>query len=409
MNENVINELFDLVYPYENLEKNIEKDGLWEDTTLCSGYPGIILFISEYLKKNKLEGFIDKYVQNMVDAYNNIENIDLSLFSGLSGVSFTLSIIDYNKYEKLVSQSTSYIIDNLITFTDAIDENDLKFEDYDLMSGLCGILLYLIYYYDKNPSKLLLDKVELSINKLLLIYDKNRFFVESRYFFTEVERENYPNGGFNIGLSHGIVGVLSVLIKYSEIENINHRTKINKYKEKIYNELINDAYNINERLIWPQIKSKDLLKDDPVPFDSWCYGPPSIIFHLYKVAKESDKCGDKNMLEEMMKKISKDIQGITSPSFCHGYAGLLTIFIEFNKLADKEVVENKTLESIRGKIMEFYNINDFPFYERLYDIDSGQIEWFKNLGLLTGISGIGLSLLHFESSNLLQWPKVFTL
>ena len=147
MNENEIKKLFDLVYPYENLKRNKKEDKLWEDTALCSGYPGVILFISDYLKKKNLEGSIDQYVQKMIDAYNNMRTIDLSLFSGLSGVSFALSIIDYNKYESLINQSTNYIIDNLMIFTNAIDEDDLKFEDYDLMSGLCGILLYLIYYY----------------------------------------------------------------------------------------------------------------------------------------------------------------------------------------------------------------------------------------------------------------------
>ena len=409
MNENEIKKLFDLVYPYENLKRNKKEDKLWEDTALCSGYPGVILFISDYLKKKNLEGSIDQYVQKMIDAYNNMRTIDLSLFSGLSGVSFALSIIDYNKYESLINQSTNYIIDNLMIFTNAIDEDDLKFEDYDLMSGLCGILLYLIYYYHKKPSKRLLNKIELSINKLLLIYDKNKFFVKSQYFFTEVEQKNYPNGGFNIGLSHGITGFLAVLIKYSDITNINHRTKINNYKNKIYNDLISDGYNSHERYVWPQIKTISFCKIEFAFFDSWCYGPPSIIYHLYKVAKENHRINDKTMFEEMMKNIAKDIQGITSPSFCHGYAGLLTIFIEFNKLAGKEIIEENILNSISEKIMEFYNHNDFPFYENHYDIDSGRKYRFKDLGLLTGISGIGLSLLHLQNQNSLQWFQVFTL
>ncbi|MEB6243532.1 hypothetical protein MXL82_10015 [Staphylococcus gallinarum] len=406
MADNVIKELFNLVYPYENLNKNISHDEIWEQETLCAGLPGTMLFICDYLKKNEIDGSIDVYIEKMIESYNNLEYIDLSLFSGLSGVASTLAIIDYTKYKFLIDQTTEYILDNLKTFTDAIDEDNLKFQDYDLMAGLCGILNYLIYYYKLRPRDNVLKKIKYSICTIISIYDNNKFYVKSKYFFSEAEKISNPNGGYDLGLSHGITGILHVLTNFSQINECNY---VNKYKTLIYNDLKKLSYNMNQRLVWPQVKTNDFNKDAPIFFDSWCYGSPSIIYHLYKVAKEMNNYKDMYLFEESMNNIAKNIKGISSPSFCHGYAGLLTIFIEFNKLVGENIIGEKTLTHIKDKIMSFYRDDDFPFYEELYDYDKNKSEWYKNLGLLTGTSGIGLSLLHFKDSNSLPWTKIFTL
>ena len=96
-----------------------------------------------------------------------------------------------------------------------------------------------------------------------------------------------------------------------------------------------------------------------------------------------------------------------SPTFCHGYAGLLYLAYKFSKLTKIEQFKIYQQE-LERKILSFYNSqNIFAFKD--IDIVNGKSEHKDNIGLLSGTIGIILSLLAVHGCKQTSWDTAFLL
>ena len=259
--------------------------------------PGDVMLLCETYDDFQDKDLIDTLIYTGINNWQLpltilAKNGRLSLFDGLTDYAFSILELNQNfgKYDKL-NASLSHTISVLgraraKLMVEKIKTQSLTIFDYDCISGLSGVVPYLLHYKTKECIDTAADIVkalclfsEFSSNDSQLIPN---FCILPDHLFQEHEKEAYPSGMINLGLSHGITGPLSALTIAAK-----HRLSIPGIEggiSRLSNFLINNCvYDEKQLPYWASgISLDDHLNHLPgVPFNnkrlSWCYGSLSIL------------------------------------------------------------------------------------------------------------------------------------
>jgi lantibiotic modifying enzyme len=239
-----------------------------------------------------------------------------------------------------------------------------------------------------------------------------RWYLPRHYQFTQIDQQNFPQGNFNLGLAHGISGVLGFLsiamLEGIEIEGLKEAVRrITDWLMKKFNKRFG---------LWPnRVSFSYEVLDKELPYDqcsleAWCYGTPGVARVLYLTGKAlEDKVLQHGAIDAFMKILKRNHEqhSFQTPTFCHGLAGLLTL----SKLMAKDTHISEFHEfsnKLENKILSFYDYKaPFGFKDRemlikdqnLLNLSScershfNEFNEYDNIGFLDGVSGILLALL----------------
>ncbi|MBS4192865.1 lanthionine synthetase C family protein [Bacillus sp. FJAT-49705] len=396
----------------------------FSDFDLCNlavGYPGICILTAELDDIYPHEGWglvgheYMSYLQNLVNDGNVYSS---SLWNGLSGIATAANILskDRKKYANVTKVLNNYIIADLDTLLDKANANlggQVDMYDYDVIEGLTGIGRYLIQLDDSESRKATIKAVRYLVSLTNDILCDNHivhgWYISQENQFLENEKNMYPKGNFNLGLSHGIAGPLSFLSSAYSSGIIIEGQK--EAIEKIVSFYKTWAQKDQYGMVWPdRVKFEEFVsreKDDiPVNNESWCYGIPGISHSLMLAAGALEDASlmkySIDAFEEIFSR-PESIWSIKSPTFCHGYAGLLYITQKFYLNNP-----NSQLEGFRTKLIKYilnqYN-EELPFGFLDYDHRGGA----QNPGLLLGTAGILLVLISLLKNETAEWDSIFLL
>ncbi|MDC7783997.1 lanthionine synthetase C family protein [Priestia megaterium] len=414
-------------------ENEIEIDGVsyqpWSDLGLSHGYPGLCILYGELDNIFPEQGWDDIGHEFLLEIQKAIEKEGIgstSAFNGLVGIAFAVRALSRKgtRYTKFLEKLNKFLLTGTREFLEEAIENSssaLLIDDYDVISGLSGIGRYLIHYKDLPEYQPLIHEilnymVNLTRDKIVQGQKVPGWFIKSENLFLVSERINNPIGSFNCGLSHGIAGPLALLsiALQNGIEVEGHREAI----LKIGNWLINFSISSGEYKIFPgsisweeQIEGK--IKQSLINREAWCYGTPGVARVLLLAGIALNNQYFIGISLKSFKGIFERSElswNINSPTFCHGYSGLLHIanlMNNYSKLNDLNL--DVYVEDLLKKIMNCYDLrNTFGFQ----DIETmGNKEQYTNkAGFLSGTAGILLPLLHLcKNKNHTDWDTLFLL
>lgn len=305
-------------------------DNKWklENVNNLSFYCGCALLEFVFNKENLSDYYFNKALMNLKNANA------LCLESGLINIKGLALLYSENGkyYSKLNQQIDTMIVNNL----SYIIENE-KYMNFELTYGQTASCRYLLNI-DEPIAHVY---VKTLINKLLktdlMIFDK------SPQSMNKEELEFLPEGYFDIGLAHGIAGVLFLLADYyKSTKDSSAFVLINTIYEKI---LINTNIKQN-KLILNGIENHT---DSSVPikseYYSWCYGTLGIINALIysnHIVPHSEITDNIIFFKQQLMKVDSIVFKNSSNCICHGYTGALLM-----------------LDNIFGS--DFTNLPTYPF------------------------------------------------
>ncbi len=204
-------------------------------------------------------------------------------------------------------------------------------------------------------------------------------------------QKDYKQGYYNIGVSHGIGGVIGLLTR--------------AYKLKINPELTKDM--LQNSIQWL------LAQDDGEPFGyilpessfkkkkprgarlAWCYGDLGlsvVLLNAAKVLKDDKLRATAIAMAKRGAGIPHRDNRIVEPTFCHGAIGAFHIFNRLHQETRKPFFRKKALYWAQET---FHLIQDYPKKEKM------------ELGLVTGKTGIGLALISGVTDISPEWDRYF--
>ncbi|HSY50271.1 MAG TPA: lanthionine synthetase C family protein [Thermoanaerobaculia bacterium] len=249
------------------------------------------------------------------------ETMRPTLYGGFSGIAWALAKLRAWKVLDIAEDSFA-VIDTALA--DYLDHRDMP-RPFELIYGVAG---YLVYALARLPNPAALRIIESGLNALEATAKATAegitwFVPASQLHSTTLERA--PEGCYNLGLSHGIPGIFSVLAEVHRLGIDPPRTR--RLLEGSVRWLLGQEIGGGwfPALIGPGV--------DPKPARvSWCYGSPGIPIALLRAARalERDDWRETALrLAMVAAEVPFERSGVIDPPFCHGAAGLMH---QFNRL-----------------------------------------------------------------------------
>lgn len=398
--------------------------------TLSYGDPGKLILYSILNNYPRALALQKKILHDMTKV-----PLDLSLFSGLSGIgfSFIFSQQTFQNSMPIINQIDRLLDNNLHLVLDATRKDPFRAQNFDVAQGITGIGNYLLQIKKTGwETNNYIDKdLESILNLLININEhpksgKLPWWISKENQFLPEEQLIYPEGNYNLGMAHGILGPLTLLLdskKYG-IDGTKIDTCIWRMIQELISFIRKDMQH--NKYFWPREasgKSEVHPGDLFIKKNGWCYGNSIISYTLLLAGKvlkapELTTLGRKLLIEKVLNQANTEL---TSSILCHGKAGLVMILETIYSKLWKNVQVQRTINLLTSQIIDsFSSKNIFGFSDPEVSVlessdDKNTTKKTSNQsksGLLEGTTGILLLLndqLHLKEKNtqLVNWKNIF--
>ncbi|WDV47623.1 hypothetical protein PV797_08040 [Clostridiaceae bacterium M8S5] len=386
-------------------------------------YNDILLLISEgfFMIEDKVK--FEKIGYDICKAIKyNLENsmVNKDHIGMISGLGYTcFAVRRYNKstgnLENFSKSLNKVLLEFAISKAKSFMEGNYQttMTDYDIILGLSGCLYYLLDLPWEDEEKEDLKYLAKYLINLTNDYSYKgnsvmRYHITREKQFRDDEKERFKNGNLNFGLSHGMIGPLIALSKFSKLG----------YDVEGLDESINKLFSVYEQFkvyidniaYWPgQLPLEVYLTGRcsetlGYKISSWCYGNISIARGLQKVAHnmgwpDKEKLYKNDLINILNQPLDKFY--LKSPAVCHGYSSILSLRT-FSYISDKDKRYIKNIEENMNKILEVFKENNEYINEHkevLEDKDNNIEGYIEDFSLLQGSLGIALAFLSVLSEH----------
>ncbi|CAM2762774.1 lanthionine synthetase LanC family protein [Dolosigranulum pigrum] len=337
------------------------------DYSLNNGNVGKLLLLDIIHEQKYLStiDYMDQREKVLKYLWHNLKNNPIypGIFDGISGVGlYFKQRTELTEYEDMIYQYTLNKCSQIIEKNNHLE----TFVYYELYGGLigCGKVLLGEKKY-ANDLLALTEKLVLETEKFVdkIMHDRVAYF-----FIENGIGINATSITYNLGLSHGLAGLLSFLIDFYE-ENKENRyfdSIIERIKKAIDSLLLiymssrkytDDYWYWNDEitLIW-----KHKIKE--VSTFTWCRGMVGISTLVYKgfklLGKEENAQNVRENIIQLFNSVKKDVL-FENNSICHGSFGI--IYTMMNKFNYYNEIFTKELANMMIDVIS--SIEDYSFLQ----------------------------------------------
>ncbi|BAU55615.1 Lanthionine synthetase C-like protein [Mucilaginibacter gotjawali] len=200
----------------------------------------------------------------------------------------------------------------------------------------------------------------------------------------------------NLGLAHGVIGVLKMCIQCTQAGICEEDSKL--VAKKIIDFILKNTHQKGAVSIFPSFCSNDSKIEDSRL--GWCYGDLIIGYILYQAAEIFDdyillQHANNVLIETTYRRLPKETY-VRDASICHGSIGIAHIYNKIWRLTNNLIYRNAAEFWIDYSLeKENYLQGENCFMK--FNAYSNRYE--KNLSLLEGSAGIGLALISFITED----------
>lgn len=383
--------------------------------SLSSGISSLCIFFGELSKIYQGRGFdrvAHNYLSIMVDYIKENPSCGISMFSGLPGIGLAAMCMSSNgSYQGFINQLNSLIVSKTETKIEHIKEvGEIREEYYDVMYGFSGVVNYCTLFRDSQSMMETLKHIvsyliDICSPKIISGTSVPGVIVSNKNSPFRGEDTNLPY--VNLGLSHGIPGILVSLCKSYKLG-----IRLPNQKETI--RMLSDfikccgTYSKDIGLRWDSAIYLGRNSFNPNNGrDAWCYGNPGI---AYSLLIAGEVLQDEELIDisiDSMRLSLKEKIGVSSPTFCHGMAGIAYVSKKFFDHTGLDYFKEEAIK-ISNAIIDQYNEN-VPFGFKSNEFIGGETRNLDDAGLLTGTVGTLLAILAINRGKISAWDAAFCL
>ena len=369
---------------------------------LASGQAGLAIFFA-YLAQ--VDGFesstqaADGFVDAAIDAVART-NMSASLYGGFPGIAWAIAHLSDQLFDQF---------DDLNAEVDATLQQYVELSpwpgEYDLVTGLVGIGVYALERLPHSSGAELLARVVLKLHEIAERNEDGATWFTAPSLLPDWQRRVCPHGYYNLGLAHGVPGVIAMLAGACRAQ----------IADDVARPLLDDAVR------W--LLSQRLPNSAPSAFSTWagrglsahhsrsawCYGDPGIAAALLCAAKAVDhpdwRANALAIARKAADRPSNDT-GVRDAGLCHGAAGLGHLFNRmFHITGDTHLGEAARFWLTRALNMREPGTG-IGGYRAFFPREDGTEQWVNEPGILSGSVGIALALLAACTSIEPSWDRM---
>jgi lantibiotic modifying enzyme len=370
--------------------------------SLGNGTAGVALFLAYLEKSGLFPGARQSAFAQMNRAIEAVANQYTSpaLYGGFTGVGWAAEHVT-----KLLAESSEDLNSDLDSAVEQFVGVSPWKDDYDLISGLVGLGVYCL---ERGSSPAANHALELIVERLDETAERSEDAVT---WFTppslliRMQTEKHPDGFYNLGVAHGVPGVIALLgrIYASGIA----KDKTSWLLERAVTWLLKQRLPAGANSSFADVIAAGGSNDCRL---AWCYGDAGIAAALLLAARCT---GTKSWEEEALGIARRSALrepgtcGVTDACVCHGSAGLAHIFNRIYQATHDELYAD-TARYWLERTLQFREPGKGAAGYLTWGMGEKEtVELQPKLGLIQGIAGIGLVLLAAVSEIEPCWDRVF--
>ncbi len=376
-----------------------------DDASLSGGLAGEGLFLC-YLGQARGDAATEEVGTSRIDAAIDLlvsQPMGAGLYSGFSGIAWVVAHLAPPDDE--VEEDANDDIDELLL--DHVQSSPWL-GDYDLVSGLVGLGVYALERWPRERARGLLEGLVARLDELAEPGEGGLTWHTAPELLPEWQRKAAPEGYYNLGLAHGVAGVVGLLGAAAGLGALSPRGR----------ELLEGA--VGWLLERRQPAPADARWDswyrpgvDAQPARSaWCYGDPGVAAAVHLAGVGAGRDDWRRAAREALVGVAErpvDRCGVRDAGLCHGAAGLAHVLNRAYQ-ATGDATIGDAARAWFGRLFEMRfsqpGVAGFPSY---YPTSSGEPRWIDDAGLLTGATGVGLALLAATSDQRPAWDRFMLL
>ncbi len=377
------------------------KHPVWHDATptelaLFFGYLGAATGRREH--KARAARFLEQAVQ-LFSA-----NSGLALYGGLCGLGWTIRHLNGPPVKLGIDA------EELLRTVDEHLLQVLKVHswkgDYDLISGLVGYGVYALARLPAKKAARVLKSIVAYFDALAKRQPDGLCWHTSASTLPAEQRKVAPKGYFNLGVAHGLPGVVGLLAQVHE-RGIERRTTL-RLLEGAVSWMAAHKLPAGSSLRLPAWIAPG-AKPNPCRV-AWCYGDLGASVVLLKAARaigRKDWEREALTLAQTAARCPFAQSGTRDACLCHGAAGNAHLFNWLFQATGETVFRDaadlyfhKTLE-LRGKAPR---LGGYSFWTTA-DATT-KLDWYPNASFLSGLAGVGLALLAATRPVAPRWDAL---
>jgi lantibiotic modifying enzyme len=372
------------------------------DCYLAQGSVGLALFYAYLSKTSQSSLFAEealRYLNHSVDVACACD-VSASLFNGLIGVAWVMNHLSGFLFDP--DENSCKSIDQLLW---KILKKRQWDDVYDLISGLVGLGVYSL---DRLPSVQAKANLERVIDHLEAMADITNGFVTwhtAPEFLIQWQRELCPQGHYNLGLAHGIPGVIAFLAR-AHAAGIRRRQVRRLYKGAV-KWLLAQRLEEGEVSCFSHWIGPDVVRG--VPRLAWCYGDVGLGAALlfasrYMKDGELERIAIDVLARSTKRKFSES--RVTDADLCHGATGIAHIFHRVYQATKMKIFLEASLYWFEQALNLRVPEKGVAGFSIVKSDAEGNTIYQPEVGLLSGVAGIGLALLSAATGIEPSWDRV---
>ncbi len=377
--------------------------------SLGEGLSGLALFYA-YLEQQwpgaghgqLASDLLDSAIAEMADGV-----LPPALYGGFAGVAWVLEHLDGRLFEPdEEAEDTNAEIDDALGVYLARSPWS---GDYELIRGLVGCGVYALERLPRPSAVGCLEQVVARLAETAEHLPEGVTWFTPPALMGPWDREQHPRGYYNLGVAHGMPGVIALLggVAAAGIA----RERVEPLLEGAVAWL--EARRLPEGSIstFPHGYAPD---QEPSPARSaWCYGDLGIAATWYAAARALGRSDwQEEALEIARATTARPAESaiVRDACLCHGAAGLGHLYNRLYQASGEEGLAAAARAWFQGALTEFRKpgsgIAGFSTYNPIADEDH---RWDDRPGFLSGAAGVALTLLAAASPVAPAWDRLLLL
>lgn len=278
---------------------------------------------------------------------------------------------------------------------------------YDLIGGLVGLGAF---FLERFPAGQSVQGISLVLNHLessSQVEGSGVSWYSGPALLPQWQRELCPDGYYNLGVAHGIPGILQFLAEVSALGIDNRAVDLlTAGMEWLIKQKRPDG-SVSWFSPWTGTAE---VRDSRL---SWCYGDLGILAILLQVIRWFPREHWKDFTERLLEHcLARPLEraGVNDAPLCHGAAGVAHIFNRIYQAQGDERCRRAALMWFeRALAMRITGRGIGGFFTASRPDPYGPLLWEVNPGLLDGTMGIALALLSAVSAIEPEWDRMLLL
>jgi lantibiotic modifying enzyme len=324
------------------------------------------------------------------------------LYSGFSGVAWTLEHLRGRLFEDDGEEDPGEEV--IAALIDHVGLSPWR-GHYDLISGLVGFAVYAVERLPRSGGRECLERIVARLAETAERRpDGGVTWLTEPDLMIDRDLEVYPRGNYNLGVAHGVPGVIGVLAQACAA-GLDARDLLDG----------SVAWLLGQRMpegtgsAFPYNVAPGGGEPKPTRL-AWCYGDLGIAAALLMAART---VGEESWEREAVEiargaaaRLDTKVAGVVDAGICHGAAGAGHLFNRLYQATGDPVLREAALFWIE-QTLGFHKPGKGVGGYEMWTVGEGlELDWRSDPGFLTGSSGVGLVLLAAASAVEPEWDRV---